>query len=59
MFIVGLSRDLLDKMIELKLEKAGLKGIQADEYVRKIIQIEINIQDWIRYIAKVLREAKI
>ena len=45
-FILGLSRDLLDKMIEIKLEKAGLKGIDADEYIRKIIQIEIHIQKW-------------
>ena len=45
-FILGLSRDLLDKMIEIKLVKAGLKGIEADEYIRKIIQIEINIQKW-------------
>lgn len=45
-FILGLSRDLLDKMIKIKLEKAGLKDIEAEDYVRKIIQIEINIQDW-------------
>ena len=45
-FIVGLSRDLLDKMIKIKLEKAGLKDIEAEHYIRKIIQIEINIQDW-------------
>jgi uncharacterized protein YjbI with pentapeptide repeats len=45
-FIVGLSRDLLDKMTKIKLEKAGLKDEEAEGYVRKIIQIEINIQDW-------------
>ena len=45
-FIVGLSRELLDQMIGLKLANAGLTNVQADEYIRKIIQIEILIPQW-------------
>ena len=45
-FIVGLSKKMLEKMISVKLEKAGLKDVEAQEYLRKIIQLEINIPAW-------------
>ncbi len=45
-FIVGLGKKMLEKMISVKLEKAGLKDVEAQEYLRKIIQLEINIPDW-------------
>ena len=48
-FVVGLSRETLDKLIEAKYEKMGLKDISAKQYISKIIQIEINIQKWQNY----------
>ena len=45
-FIVGLSREALYKLIKAKYEKMGLTDITPDEYIRKIIQIDIIIQKW-------------
>jgi hypothetical protein len=45
-FILGLSRETLDKLIVAKYEKMGLTGISGEEYIRKIIQIEIQIGKW-------------
>jgi hypothetical protein len=46
-FILGLSRETLDKLIVAKYEKMGLKDISGEQYIRKIIQIEIQIGKWI------------
>ena len=51
-FIIGLSREALDKLITKKFEQMGLTGITGEEYIRKIIQIEINIQKWKDYAIK-------
>jgi KAP family P-loop domain len=51
-FIIGLSREALDKLITKKFEQMGLSGITGEEYIRKIIQIEINIQKWKDYAIK-------
>ncbi|MBA2268430.1 MAG: hypothetical protein H0W19_08865 [Nitrosopumilus sp.] len=45
-FIIGLSKKTLEKIISIKLEKSGLNDIEAQEYLRKIIQLEINIPQW-------------
>jgi hypothetical protein len=45
-FIIGLSREALDKLIKTRYEKMGLTDIDPNEYIRKIIQIDINIQKW-------------
>jgi hypothetical protein len=47
-FILGMSRETLDKLIENWFEDIGLKGISAQDYIQKIIQIEINIPKWHR-----------
>jgi hypothetical protein len=48
-FIMGLSREALDKVITAKYEKMGLAGVTGEQYIRKIIQIEVNIQKWKDY----------
>ena len=48
-FILGLSREALDKLITKKFEQMGLTGITGEQYIRKVIQIEINIQKWKPY----------
>jgi hypothetical protein len=48
-FIIGLSREALDKLIKAKYENMGLKEMSGEQYIRKIIQIEINIQKWKNY----------
>jgi len=53
-FIIGLSREALDKLIKAKFEKMGLKDISGEQYIRKIIQIEVNIQKWKDYAIKEL-----
>jgi KAP family P-loop domain len=45
-FIIGLSRETLYKLIKAKYEKMGLSYIPPQEYIRKMIQIDINIQKW-------------
>ena len=45
-FILGLSREALDKLITKKFEQMGLAGVTGEQYIRKVIQIEINIQEW-------------
>jgi predicted KAP-like P-loop ATPase len=45
-FILGLSREALDKLIVAKFEKMGLKEISGEDYIRKIIQVEIRIGKW-------------
>ena len=45
-FIIGLSRGTLYKLIKAKYEKIGLTDIAPHEYIRKMIQIDINIQKW-------------
>ena len=42
-FIVGLSHRTITKLISLEYEKAGIKG---SEYIRKIIQVYVNIPKW-------------
>jgi hypothetical protein len=51
-FIIGLSREALDKLIKARYEKMGLSGISGEEYIRKIIQVEIRIQNWKDYAIK-------
>lgn len=53
-FIIGLSREALDKLIKAKYEKMGLLNIGGEEYVRKIIQIDINLRQWKDYAIKEL-----
>jgi len=45
-FILGLSREALDKLIVARYENMGLKDISGEDYIRKIIQVEIQIGKW-------------
>ena len=42
-FILGLSRSIMDKLIDKKFKELG---ITPEEYIRKIIQIDIKIPQW-------------
>jgi predicted KAP-like P-loop ATPase len=44
-FIIGLSYDTLIKLISEQYKQIGI-GIKGEEYIRKIIQIYINIPKW-------------
>jgi KAP family P-loop domain len=45
-FVLGLSRQALDKLIVSKFAKLGVTDMTAEQYIRKIIQIEIQIPKW-------------
>jgi predicted KAP-like P-loop ATPase len=42
-FIIGLSHDTLSKLLDLQYQPIGVKG---EEYIRKIIQVYINLPKW-------------
>ena len=42
-FILGLSRSIMDRLIEKRFKDLG---ISPEEYIRKIIQIDIRIPVW-------------
>lgn len=43
-YVVGLSYDIVTKLIDIEYEKNGVKG---EEYIKKIIQIPITLPKWI------------
>lgn len=45
-YIIGLSHDIVTKLIDIEYEKKGVKG---EQYIKKIIQIPITLPKWIRY----------
>ncbi len=42
-YILGLSHDIISKLIDLAYEKSGVTG---EHYIKKIIQIPINLPKW-------------
>lgn len=42
-YIIGLSHDTISKLISAQYKESGIKG---DQYIKKIIQIPITIQEW-------------
>jgi predicted KAP-like P-loop ATPase len=42
-YIIGLSHDIVTKLIDIEYEKKGVKG---EQYIKKIIQIPITLPDW-------------
>jgi KAP family P-loop domain len=42
-FIIGLSYDTLSKLLDLQYQPIGVKG---EEYIRKIIQVYVNLPKW-------------
>jgi succinate dehydrogenase flavin-adding protein (antitoxin of CptAB toxin-antitoxin module) len=55
-FVLGLSREALDKLITRKFTEMGLTDVTGEQYIRKVIQIEINIQKWESYAIRTLIE---
>lgn len=53
-FVLGLSKDAFLTLIQLKLNKMGLDNIRAEEYIRKIIQLDISIKKWTDGAIKIL-----
>src|SRR5215217_960953 len=45
-FVLGLSLEALNKLIEVRYQNLGLSGITGDQYIRKIIQVEVQIPTW-------------
>jgi hypothetical protein len=45
-FVIGLSHEALDKLITARYEKIGVTGIKGEQYIQKIIQTPITLQDW-------------
>jgi hypothetical protein len=43
-YIIGLSHDIVTKLIDIEYEKNGVKG---EQYIKKIIQIPITLPKWI------------
>ena len=43
-YIIGLSHDVVTKLIDIEYEKNGVKG---EQYIKKIIQIPITLPKWI------------
>ena len=41
--IVGLSHDIVTKLIDIEYEKSGIKG---EQYIKKMIQIPITLPKW-------------
>lgn len=42
-YILGLSHDIVSKLIDIEYEKSGVKG---DQYIKKMIQIPITLPRW-------------
>ena len=42
-YIVGISHDIVAKLIDIEYEKSGVKG---EQYIRKMIQIPITLPKW-------------
>jgi GTPase SAR1 family protein len=42
-YIVGISHDIVTKLIDIEYEKSGVKG---EQYIRKMIQIPITLPKW-------------
>jgi len=45
-FIMGLSQEALNRIIRAKFQTMGLSGITPEQYIRKIIQVEVQIGKW-------------
>jgi hypothetical protein len=45
-FIMGLSQEALNTIIRAKFQNMGLSGITPEQYIRKIIQVEVQIPKW-------------
>ncbi len=48
-FIIGLSYEAIVKLIEAKYKRIGLEKVNGEEYIRKLIQMEISIPEWKDY----------
>jgi hypothetical protein len=42
-YIIGISHDIVSKLIDIEYEKSGVKGKQ---YIKKMIQIPITLPQW-------------
>jgi hypothetical protein len=42
-YILGISHDVVSKLIDIEYEKSGVKG---EQYIRKMIQIPITLPKW-------------
>jgi KAP family P-loop domain len=45
-FVLGLSKSTLIQLIQIKLRQMGLDETKAEEYLHKIIQVDIQIKKW-------------
>jgi hypothetical protein len=45
-FVLGLSKSALLRLIQIKLNEMGLDNTKAEEYIRKIIQVDLTIKKW-------------
>jgi hypothetical protein len=45
-FIIGLSQQALNRILQARFKKMGISGITPEQYIRKIIQVEVKIEKW-------------
>ena len=42
-YVLGLSHDIISKLIDIEYKESGVKG---EQYIKKIIQIPITLPKW-------------
>ena len=46
MYVIGLSHDIVTKLIDIDYKESGVKG---EQYIKKIIQIPITLPNLVNY----------